>query len=143
MYDLITEPEMKTSVHLDQFAKISTVGPMGMYLGSVQRFKLVEDGTHFLDGILSSFERKDAFSEDSGLQVRRADRNTFMFFKKFRKMSKVGIIIFGTIQIVDQTFDILRKRGRRLPSYVLMKTSLAFRFIFDDRTIDVREEQLS
>ena len=65
---------------------------------------LVEDGANFLDGFLSGFRREDAFSEEPGFQGGRADRNTFMLFKKFTEMGEVGIIVFGTIQIDDQTF---------------------------------------
>ncbi len=61
----------------------------------------------------------------------------FMLFNEFTEMGKVGIIVFGTIQIDDQTFGVVRKRGRKLPSSVLMnETSPALGFVFNDKTID-------
>ena len=52
-------------------------------------------------------------------------------------MGKVGIIVFGTIQTDDQTFSVVRKRDRRLPSSVLMnETNLTLGFVFNDKTID-------
>lgn len=60
-----------------------------------------------------------------------------MLFKKFTEMGKVGIIVFGTIQTDDQTFSVVRKRDRRLPSSVLMnEINLTFGFVFNDKTID-------
>lgn len=94
---------------------------------------LIDDGTHFLDGLLSGFRREDAFGKEPGLQGGRADRNAFMLFKKFREMGKVGIMIFGTVNIDDHPFGLLKKRCRRLPaSIVSNESSFALRFVFDD-----------
>ena len=51
----------------------------------------------------------DTFSEEPGLQGGRDDRNVFILFKKIGGMDKVGIIVFGTLQINDQMFGVPKK----------------------------------